>query len=248
MVMTRDYHQSSGYPSLRNTIWRGLLDLPHHLANVRDSLIPGDFAHLYEEIRPYTISSQARLRGLYRAITYVVLKGIPGDAVECGTAHGGSAALMGLTLKKLRTKRLLWIYDTVEGLPSQTLAGTDYEVSRYRSSRHSSEILEIVDLFRRYQILDRTRLVTGLFQVTLPSAEVTSISVLHLKGDWYESIKCSLESLYDRVSPGGIVQINDYGHWIGARKATDEFLKKRKIRARLHYLDQTGRYLIKPSS
>jgi len=70
--------------------------------------------------------------------------------------------------------------------------------------------------------------------------------VLHLDGDWYESVRVCLEYLYDRVTPGGVIQIDDYGHWEGARRAVDEFISNRGIRAPLRQLDYTGRQLIKP--
>ena len=73
-----------------------------------------------------------------------------------------------------------------------------------------------------------------------------AIAVLHLDGDWYDSVKVCLEHFYDRVSPGGIIQIDDYGHWQGARKAVDEFMATRHITVPLRYLDYTGRQLVKP--
>jgi (2Fe-2S) ferredoxin len=88
--------------------------------------------------------------------------------------------------------------------------------------------------------------VKGLFQDTVPRCDVGPIAVLHLDGDWYESVKVCLDHLYDRVSPGGVIQIDDYGHWEGARKAVDEFMVARRLTGPLRYLDYTGRQLIKP--
>ncbi len=88
--------------------------------------------------------------------------------------------------------------------------------------------------------------VPGLFQETLLSPAVTTIALLHVDGDWYESVKVCLDSLYDKVSPGGVIQFDDYGHWAGARKAVDEFMQNRGIRSALRRLDFSGRQLIKP--
>jgi hypothetical protein len=66
-----------------------------------------------------------------------------------------------------------------------------------------------------------------------------------LDGDWYESVKMCLESLYDKVSPGGVIQFDDYGHWAGARKAVDEFMINRGIDTPLRRVDFSGRQLIK---
>jgi hypothetical protein len=88
-------------------------------------------------------------------------------------------------------------------------------------------------------------LVPGLFQKTLPNCGVQSIAVLHVDGDWYESVMTTLDNLYDRVSKGGIIQLDDYGHWAGARRAVDEFMKKRRITQPLRWIDFSGRQLTK---
>jgi hypothetical protein len=61
-------------------------------------------------------------------------------------------------------------------------------------------------------------------------------------------VKVCLESLYDKVVPHGVIQLDDYGYWEGARRAVDEFLDHRGIRAPLQRLDYSGRFLIKPAS
>ncbi len=214
--------------------------------HARDSWSASEFATLYRTVRPYTMSGNARLRSLYRAVRHVVERGIPGDVVECGTARGGSAALMGLTLERLAASRTLWVYDTFEGIPPPTADDPDEPIARLYTGSFRGDQAEVSALFERLGILPRSRLVKGLFQDTVPVSPVGAIAVLHLDGDWYESVKVCLDHLYDRVSPGGVVQIDDYGHWEGARRAVDEFMAQRAIRAPLHYLDYTGRQLIKP--
>jgi hypothetical protein len=103
-------------------------------------------------------------------------------------------------------------------------------------------------LFDRLNIADDVTFVKGLFQETLPITPLSRIAVLHIDGDWYESVKVCLDSLYDKVVPGGIIQLDDYGYWQGARKAVDEFLEMRGIRSRLQRLDYSGRFLIKEES
>src|SRR3989442_1098323 len=74
-------------------------DVPTWLSSgARDLLWGGEFVELYRTVRPYTMASKARLRGLYDAVRYAISHNVPGDLVECGTARGGSAALMGLAL------------------------------------------------------------------------------------------------------------------------------------------------------
>jgi O-methyltransferase len=70
------------------------------------------------------------------------------------------------------------------------------------------------------------------------------ISVLRLDTDWYESTRAELESLYPRLSRGGVLIIDDYGHWGGARKAVDEYFSQRD-RPFFQYIDQTARSGVK---
>jgi O-methyltransferase len=103
-------------------------------------------------------------------------------------------------------------------------------------------------LFTQLQVGDLVQFVKGLFQETLPAVTVSPIALLHIDGDWYESVKTCLDNLYDKVSPGGIIQFDDYGYWKGARKAVDEFFEARGIRPDLTKLDYSGRSLVKPLS
>src|SRR4051812_37509057 len=90
-------------------------------AKVYDLVSPSEFSKCYRQVRDLTMCSNARLRGLHSAVKRVVAENIPGDIVECGTARGGSIALMGLTLKQLGAEeRTLWGFDTFEGLPPPT--------------------------------------------------------------------------------------------------------------------------------
>lgn len=213
---------------------------------MRDSIIPSDFALLRQKVLPYTMVGYGRLRGLYRAVRYAVENNVRGDVVECGAARGGSSALMGLTLKQLHSDKALWVFDTFAGLPPPTLDDPDYEIAKERTGTCLGTLQEVQRLFADLEILPQSIFVKGLFRDTLPTCDVENIAVLHLDGDWYQSVKDCLEHLYDRVSPGGIIQIDDYGHWAGARKATHEFLDQRSINVGLRYLDYTGRQFTKP--
>jgi len=216
------------------------------LFDAHDSFSRTEFSRLYRSVRPYSMSGNARLRGLYWAIQHVVSHDVPGDIVECGTARGGSAALMGLTLKELRARRLLWVFDTFEGLPAPSKRDPDLDVANLYTGSCVGTFDEVQELFEKLGILRDTHLIKGLFQTTVPKSEVGPIAVLHLDGDWYDSVRVCLDHLYDRVSSGGVIQIDDYGHWEGARAAVDDFMNKRAIHARLRRLDYTGRQMIKP--
>jgi hypothetical protein len=208
-------------------------------------LVPTGFNRLFQKVRPLTMVSYARLRGLHIAVKDVVSRGIPGDIVECGVARGGSAAVLGLTLKQLGESRDLWLFDTFQGLPRPSHDDPDFEIADLYTGKCLGSVEEVRESLARLGVRENLHFVPGLFQETLPSAFVPTIAVLHVDGDWYESVKVCLESFYDKVSPGGVIQFDDYAHWAGARKAVDEFFAKRGIRPKLRKVDFAGRQMVK---
>ena len=85
----------------------------------------------------------------------------------------------------------------------------------------------------------------GKVEDTLPKISPDEISILRLDTDWYESTRCELEVLFPKLSVGGVLIIDDYGHWQGCRKAVDEYFSKHGIRMFLQRIDYTGRVGIK---
>ncbi|MCU1302654.1 MAG: methyltransferase FkbM [Candidatus Sulfotelmatobacter sp.] len=209
---------------------------------------PSEFASLYRQVRGATMCSVARLRGLHSAVLHVVKKNIDGDIVECGCASGGSAALMALTLRQLEVPRQLWLFDTFEGLPAPSSKDPDFEIADMFTGTCVGTLTEVRGLFDRLDVTNNVTFVKGLFQETLPVTPIQSIAVLHIDGDWYESVKVCLDLLYDKVVPGGVIQLDDYGYWQGARKAVDDFMQARGIETPLQRLDYSGRFLVKPKS
>lgn len=224
-----------------------LADLRNSVDSIRDRVLPGEFASLHKQVSPYSMMSRARLKGIYRAVCEVIKNGVEGDLVERGTARGGCAALMGLTCRKRGQKRDLWVFDTFQGLPPPSEGDPDYELAKTREGTCRGEYDEVKGLLENLGVFEGAHLVKGLFQDTVPGAKVKRIAVLHLDGDWYESTRVCLDHLYDKVTPGGVIQVDDYGHWAGARKALHEFFDERKINPELIYLDYTGRQFIKPA-
>ena len=88
-------------------------------------------------------------------------------------------------------------------------------------------------------------MVPGLVEDTVPSQAPEVIALLRLDTDWYKSTWHELEHLYPRLSVGGVLIIDDYGHWEGARRAVDEFIEAKGLRLFLSRIDYTGRLAIK---
>lgn len=220
-----------------------------------------EFLRLFDVCRPETMTSVERMYALYQATCYVLDRDIPGDLIECGVWRGGSVMLMALTLlSRGRTDRTIWLYDTFDGV---TPPGDD-DVQEM-SGRSAAEILgerkrtendpfwgvaprEVVEcnLRRTGYPMHRFRLVEGDVMKTIPAEAPASLAVLRLDTDWYGSTRHELEHLYPRLSPGGVLIVDDYGYWRGARKATDEFFRTVEHRPLLTRIDYTGRICVKP--
>lgn len=217
-----------------------------HVGKAVHSVSPSEFSQLYRKVKDLTMCSTARLAALHRSVQQVVANGVPGDIVECGTARGGSAALMGLTLKQLGANdRTLWLFDTFEGLPAPTVDDPDHDIAGRYTGTCLGTIEDVTASLQRLGIYSRAKLVKGLFDETLPTADIQKIAVLHIDGDWYGSVRSCLVNLYDKVSVGGVIQFDDYGYWAGARKAVDEFFASRSIVPKLERIDYDGRQFIK---
>jgi hypothetical protein len=207
-------------------------------------------------VADHTQLSYERLVTLYEQVAYVERRGLPGALVECGVWRGGAAAMMAIAnLARGRERRQLHLFDSFEGMPAPR-ADVDGEAALVLMAANRSSGVnvaaqeEALDLIvgRSGYPAPSVFVHKGWFDETLPAARSSlgPIAVLRVDGDWYASTRTVFEHLYDLVTPGGVVVIDDYGHFEGCRRATDEFLLTRAPHAYLHYIDYTGRYLIKP--
>ena len=219
-----------------------------------------EFIELYELCREQTMTSIERMYALYTATRYVIENRIPGDFVECGVWRGGSVMLIAHTLLRLEsTDRRLWLYDTFDGMPPpsvedvQEMSGrpaSEMLAEREKSADDpfwgvASRAVVEANLLRTGYPIDRVRFIEGDVQTTIPSHAPDQIALLRLDTDWYASTRHELRHLYPRLATGGVIIIDDYGYWRGARKATDEFLASLPVRPLLHRIDYTGRICVK---
>jgi O-methyltransferase len=220
-----------------------------------------EFLQLYESCRDETLTSIERMYSLNQATCYVLDRDVPGDLVECGVWRGGSVMLMAYTLlSRGCTDRTIWLYDTFDGASPpgdedvQAMSGRrarDILNERERSQDDpfwavAPRALVERNLRRTRYPMHRFRLVQGDVLATIPAEIPASLAVLRLDTDWYRSTSHELEHLYPRLSPGGVLIIDDYGYWRGARKATDEYFQAVDARPLLNRIDYTGRICVKP--
>jgi hypothetical protein len=92
---------------------------------------------------------------------------------------------------------------------------------------------------------DLINYVEGKVEETIPVNAPDQISLLRLDTDWYESTKHELIHLYPRLVEGGVLIIDDYGHWQGARRAVDEYIEENNLPLLLCRIDYTGRITVK---
>jgi len=173
-----------------------------------------------------------------RAADYVLDAGIEGDFVECGVFKGASPILMSrVLLRREITDRDIYLYDTFEGMPKPTEWDVDYsgarsmdvwEKTKWDHVDGSSDVYCSIEdvkqnLERTPYPKDRFHLIKGKVEDTIPDTAPAKIALLRLDTDYYESTKHELEHLFPRLQPGGVLVIDDYGHFQGARKAVDEY-------------------------
>jgi hypothetical protein len=166
-----------------------------------------------------------------------------------------------LTLLRLdAADRDLYLFDTFRGMPPPTEEDVFSAYDGYSPLRHwrrrqrddgvnawhyvRAEDVRAALLATGYPA-ERVHLVEGRVEDTLPAAAPQPIALLRLDTDWYRSTKHELETLYPRISHGGVVLIDDYGHYEGARRAVNEYLEETGERLLLNRVDYTARIGVK---
>jgi O-methyltransferase len=227
--------------------------------------IPLDFSPfqkaLLKKVRPYTMTSNERVAVLEAAVRHVVAQNYPGAFVECGVAKGGSTMAMAYTLLELGiADKELYLYDTFEGMPEPEdvdrgrfgePAGRSWRKRRDAEGR-STWINHGLDEVRANLALTlypeaRLHFVKGKVEDTLPAAAPSGvIALLRLDTDWYASTKAELNHLYPKLVRGGVVIIDDYFRWQGARQAVDEYVAEHGIPIFWSRVDDSSVIGVKP--
>jgi O-methyltransferase len=205
------------------------------------------------------MTSIERMYALYEAARYLTRSGIPGDYVECGVWRGGSSMLAALAFDEAGDAvRTMWLYDTFEGMSEPTERDRAFDSPEpvghewERLQEDGSIVLARASLDDVRSSVskvgirpDRFNYVVGKVEDTLPARAPERIALLRLDTDWYESTRHELEHLWPRLAPGGVLIVDDYGHWAGAREAVDEYFGGRADAPLLARIDYTGRLGVK---
>jgi O-methyltransferase len=196
-----------------------------------------------DRVRPLSMVDDLGLIHLARVLRTVVRENVPGDVVECGVWRGGAAFMLADQLKRAAIRdRKVWLFDSFEGLPpAEAVDGAS--ALAYSSNTESpgyfdncrASFEEVQAKAKELGLTAHTELVKGWFSDTLPAVarRVGPIAILHIDSDWYSSVRACLDHLYEQVSEGGYVVLNDYFTWDGCAIAAHEFLSSRRLPDRI---------------
>jgi O-methyltransferase len=207
------------------------------LANMRQL---GD----YWPVRAHTMIGLKRLNNIQFCVETAIKDGIQGDLVETGVWRGGACIFMRAILKAhCDTTRTVWVADSFVGLPPPN--AEEYSADAGDIHHTFGDFLavsrkQVEENFRRYNLLDgQVRFLEGWFKDTLPTAPIDRLAVLRLDGDMYESTIQTLEVLYDKLSSGGFVIIDDY-NLEPCKRAVTDFRSQKRINDTITEIDGKG--------
>jgi len=206
--------------------------------DIRDDL----FWSVYEKFRPFTLVGVQRFYDVYCHVKHIADSHIEGDFVECGVFLGGLVAGAAEFAAHFGLRgRTFFLFDSFEGFPvgvqDTDLAGN---ITNFGSNPNFKHVVERTLALSECGA-NRFHLVEGFVEETLKTPPVKKIALLRLDTDYYESTRLELEALYPLLSTKGVLIIDDYGHFEGARRATDDFLVGQASICTLHRVDYSGR-------
>jgi len=203
--------------------------------------------------KEFSKASTQRLMAMHDHLRRIDAAHIPGDVVECGVWRGGHIILA----RMIAPTRLCWLYDTFTGMT----APGPHDLKRSGMKPPPEKALskkwtmasrdEVTENLKAHNLFDESKLkfVVGDVCETLKHPEnlPDKIALLRLDTDWFESTKAELETLWPRLVKGGTIIIDDYGHWMGVRKATQEYFAHHlpDYVRRLHSIDYTAVVMVK---
>lgn len=192
-----------------------------------------------------TMIGLRRLENFGECIRRAIEDDVPGDVMETGVWRGGAVIYAKAVLAAHGdTARQVWVADSFQGVPPpDPRYPADEGDTHWTVEELAVPADEVRRNFERYGLLDdRVRFLEGWFEDTLPDAPVERLAVMRLDGDLYSSTHQVLEAMYDRLSPGGFVIIDDYGAVEGCRRAVHDFREERGIDDEIVEIDWTGVY------
>ena len=186
------------------------------------------------------------------AVNYILQNNIEGVIIECGVYQGDFEHIWINELIKNNTVRDIYLYDTFTGLTEPS----EYDYTCKDAKIYQMNKDDVYNTWKSFIIDDKTNnwcyssleevqsrlhstgypqnnlhyIVCDVMETLKDKTKIPEkIAILRLDTDWYESSKYELEQMYDNVVTGGLIIFDDYYHWDGQRRATDDFFLSRNI-------------------
>jgi hypothetical protein len=223
--------------------------------------VPMDLAAKDQQIlkhcRPYTATTYHRLAAMLDATAYCVSSSVPGAIVECGVWRGGTMMAAAMKLVQLnQALRALYLFDTFEGMPPPSEHDEDYlgtsAAERLAAEKKGTGVWAEASLEEVRANLAQTgypgrlmNFVKGRVEDTLSAHAPAEIAILRLDTDWYQSTLAELRALFPKLATRGLLIVDDYGYWKGARKAVDEYFAEIGLKPFFARIDDTCRVFVK---
>ncbi len=232
---------------LKKVLTNTLFEAEPDIDDATHRFVPA-FTRHYIESPAITMLPMARLDNLEACVRDAITRRVPGDLIETGVWRGGATILMRALLAACKDPdRVVWVADSFEGLPEPDATRFPLEAQGFHGPvitkayhRFAASLEMVKGNFEAFSLLDdRVRFLKGWFKDTLPGAPIKQLAVMRLDGDYYESTMDALSALYDKLSVGGFVIIDDYAEdlWTNCRRAVDEFRAARSINDELIRVD-----------
>lgn len=217
-----------------------------------------DDVTVWNTVSAHTLTSPQRIQALIDAVRYLDHNRIPGSIVECGVWRGGSMMAAAYALLENHPHREMYLFDTFDGMTTPTDVDVDLRGQSAASllegdPQRIGALAAVVPLAEVKRNLASTgypdhlvHFIVGDVLTTLPDHAPSEIALLRLDTDWYESTRHELVHLVPRISKGGVLIVDDYGHWKGARRAVDEYFQSSELKILLNRIDYTGRIAVIP--
>jgi len=204
-------------------------------------------------VKPFTMTSIERISELFDSLEYIRLNNIMGDLVECGVWKGGNIlGIMEYLHYHNMLDRHVWLFDTFQGMT--TPEDVDVDLRNQKASEILMQVLcyspinEVKNNISKSKFpIENVKFIVGDVCETLKNENnlPKQISLLRLDTDWYKSTKEEMVVLYPKVVNGGVLIVDDYGHWKGSKIAVDEYFTEQNISPVIKTIDYTGIKIIK---
>lgn len=203
------------------------------------------------DIRPISTMSTSRIKNIMSAIEHIETKNIPGDVVECGVYMGGNISLCVNELYEKNSNKLFYAFDTFKGVPKKEITNIDTIIST-NGIKTNESVIKYYDENEKWCYCDlntvkeniqttlkklnnnnenylNIKFIEGSVLDTIPKNLPDKISFILLDMDISKPTEHVLPYIWERMSIGGILQIDDYNSFNGIKNVINEFFSDKFV-------------------